>query len=275
MKLGYNQATCMKRSSVENDLRLCEKYGYDYIELRLDLLKEYLKEHSIKELNAFFKESHLKPYALNSIEDINFCTEQQWNELDELFTFACKVAQEINNPYLIIVPTMGPDMCTKTEAEVFDDSVAVIKKLSDIAKPYGVKLAFEPIGDRRWACNSMRQAYEIIKAVDREDVGLAIDCINVYLHDKCADVAYINEIPLEKIFVFHINDCEDLPLGVLDHCNRLFPGDGCIPISKITDLLKAKGYEEIASLELFRPEYWDMDPEDVIRIGAEKSKVYL
>ena len=43
LKLGYNEATCMKKSSVEMDLELCEKYGYDYIELRLDMLKEYFK----------------------------------------------------------------------------------------------------------------------------------------------------------------------------------------------------------------------------------------
>ena len=46
LKLGYNEATCKENSSVEKDLELCEKYGYDYIELRLDMLKEYLKTHT-------------------------------------------------------------------------------------------------------------------------------------------------------------------------------------------------------------------------------------
>ena len=41
LKLGYNEATCKENSCVEKDLELCEKYGYDYIELRLDMLKEY------------------------------------------------------------------------------------------------------------------------------------------------------------------------------------------------------------------------------------------
>ena len=50
LKLGYNEATCMKKSSVEMDLELCEKYGYDYIELRLDMLKEYLTLEKYEEL---------------------------------------------------------------------------------------------------------------------------------------------------------------------------------------------------------------------------------
>lgn len=275
MKLGFNEATCMKKSNVETDLVFCEKYGYDYIELRLDMLKDYFTRYSIEDLKAFFKASHLKPFALNSIEDINFCNEEQWESLVQLFTFGCEISKEIGNPYIIVVPTMGEDMCKKTEVEVFNDSVEVLEKLADIAKPYGVKLAFEPIGDRRWACNSLRQAYEIIDTLNRDDVGLAIDCINFYLNDKCADIEYIRKVPLQKIFVFHINDCEDLPFGVLDHCHRLFPGDGCIPVGAITDILKEKGYDEIASVELFRPEYWEMEPEDVLRIAAKKSEKFL
>ena len=50
LKLGYNEATCKENSTVENDLLLCEKYGYDYIELRLDMLQEYLKTHTVDDL---------------------------------------------------------------------------------------------------------------------------------------------------------------------------------------------------------------------------------
>lgn len=78
LKLGYNEATCKENSNVETDLLLCEKYGYDYIELRLDMLKDYLKTHTVDNLKAFFAKSHLKPFAFNSIENINFCTPEEW-----------------------------------------------------------------------------------------------------------------------------------------------------------------------------------------------------
>ena len=275
LKLGFNEATCKENSSVEKDLLLCEKYGYDYIELRLDMLKEYFKTHTIEELKAFFAEHHIKPFAFNSIENINFCNEQEWKELVELFTFGCEVAQQIGNPYIIVVPTVTSEICTKNEQEVFEDSVKVLNKLADIAEPYGVKLSFEPIGDKRWCCNSIRQALEIVQAVDRDSVGLTVDCINVYLHDKCADVEYIKKIPKEKLFVYHINDCEDLPLGILDHCHRLMPGLGTIPIAAVSEAVKEVGYDGPACLELFRPEYWEMDAEDVIKMGAETTKKFL
>ena len=53
LKLGYNEATCKENSTVEKDLALCEKYGYDYIELRLDMLKDYLQTHTVEDLKAF------------------------------------------------------------------------------------------------------------------------------------------------------------------------------------------------------------------------------
>jgi 2-keto-myo-inositol isomerase len=127
MKLGFNEATCMKRSSVEQDIRLCEKYGYEYIELRLDMLKKYFENHTINDLVSFFASSRIKPYAFNSIENINFCTEAQWDDLVSLFTFGCETAQAIGNPYIIVVPTMGNDMYLKAKNEVFDDSVTVLR----------------------------------------------------------------------------------------------------------------------------------------------------
>lgn len=271
-KLGFNEATCMNNSSVEQDLQLCEKYGYDSIELRLDMLKEYLKTHTVQDLKEFFEKSGLKPFAFNSIENINFCTEEEWEALVELFTFGCDIASRIGNPYMIVVPTMTSEYCTKNEQEVFEDSVKVLTELAKIAEPYGVKLAFEPIGDKRWCCNSIRQALEIVQAVDRDDVGLTVDCINFYMHDKGADLEMIRKIPKEKLFVFHLNDCEDLPLGVLDHCHRIMPGKGAIPVQEIIDAVESAGYDGPACLELFRPEYWDMEAEDVIRMGAESWK---
>ncbi len=275
LKLGFNEATCKENSTVEKDLEFCEKYGYDYIELRLDMLKEYLKTHTLDDLKAFFDKSHLKPFAFNSIENINFCTPEEWDTLVELFTFGCEVAQKIGNPYMIVVPTMTDEICTKDEKEVFEDSVKVLNQLADISEKYGVKLSFEPIGDRRWCCNSVRQALEIVEAVDRDSVGLTVDCINVYMHDKCADVEFIKKIPKEKLFVYHINDCEDLPLGILDHCHRIMPGKGTIPVKEVSEAVKAVGYDGPACLELFRPEYWDMDAEEVIKMGAESVKPYL
>lgn len=275
MKLGMNEATCKENSTLEKDLILCEKYHYSYIEIRLDMLKDYLKKHSIEELQSFFKTSYVKPYAFNSIEDINFCSKKQWEEVVALFTFACEMGQKIGNPYIIVVPTMSDDMIQKTEKEIVDDSVKVLRNLSDIAVSYGMKLAFEPIGNSRWCVRSLEQCMDIINAVDRKNVGVALDAFNLFLYNKLQNIDSLDLVPVEKIFVYHIDDSEDLPLSELDHCHRLFPGDGVIPLKLITQKLHEKGYDGIASVELFRPEYWAMDPDDVFRLAAKQTKQFL
>ena len=275
MKLGINEATCKENSSLELDLQLCEKYHYDYIEIRLDMLKDYLKKYTIEDLQNFFKTSHVKPYAFNSIEDINFCSPAQKKTMLDLFIFACEMGQKINNPYIIVVPTVSDEMLTKTDEEIFADSVKVLKKLSDIASSYNMKLAFEPIGNPRWCVRELTQCMKIINTVNRDNVGVALDAFNLFLYNKLQNINTIDLVPLEKIFVYHINDSEDLDLSVLDHCHRLLPGDGVIPLKEISAKLHAKGYDGIASIETFRPQYWQMNPDDVFRLGAEKTKIYL
>lgn len=89
---------------------------------------------------------------------LRFCTPEEWEKLVKLFTFGCKVAQQIGNPYIIVVPTVTNEICTRNEKEIFDDSVKVLNELADIAEPYGVKLSFEPIGDKKWCVRRSRSS---------------------------------------------------------------------------------------------------------------------
>ena len=275
MKLGYNEATCMQRSSLENDLRLCIAYGYDYIELRIDMLEDYLSTHSVETLRAFFQRSQVKPYSINAIDHINFNTPEQWEQIRKQILFGCEIAQAIDCPYLIVCPSKSDTYFTGTEKQVFDDTVAVLNRYADIAESYGVCIAFEPVGDRRWCCNSLRLATEIIRSVNRESVGLVLDCTNFYMHDKCADLHAIYRIPAGKLFVYHINDCDDKPFGELNQSDRIMPGEGCIPVAAITEAVRTVGYDGPACIELFRPAYWEMEPEEVFALGAECTHPYL
>ena len=69
MKIGFNEATALecKGQSLIADLEACEKYGFDYIEIRFDCIKDYLKEHTLEELADWFKNHRLKPWAYNTL----------------------------------------------------------------------------------------------------------------------------------------------------------------------------------------------------------------
>lgn len=67
MFISYNEACARDCSTLEQDLVLCEKAGFDYIEIRLDMLTDYLKRHTVEELAAFFCTSRLKSHAFNAL----------------------------------------------------------------------------------------------------------------------------------------------------------------------------------------------------------------
>ncbi|RLE92622.1 MAG: isomerase, partial [Thermoprotei archaeon] len=70
---------------------------------------------------------------------------------------------------------------------------------------------------------------------------------------------HLREVPGDKLFFVHINDCEDLPRDKLADKHRLFCGEGVIPLVDVLKIFREKGYEGYLSVEIFREEYWKMN----------------
>ena len=54
---------------------------FDYIEIRFDCVKDYLKEHTLEELADWFKNHHLKPWAYNTLIFFNQ-RDEAWGKRD-------------------------------------------------------------------------------------------------------------------------------------------------------------------------------------------------
>jgi 2-keto-myo-inositol isomerase len=271
MKIGFNEATTMKYSTLQKDLELAEKYGYDYLEIRFDKLKEYLKTRTLDDLNNFFKNNKIKPFALNALEFINFRIPDDYQKIKEDCEWLCDVGNRIDCRKLVIVPTFNVHAVTRELIK--NETVKVINDLADIADKYDMKLAFEFVGYPNCSVNTFDFAYEIIEAVDRDNVGVVLDCFHFFAMGSTLDD--LKKADGKKIFIFHIDDSEDLPIGTLNDANRLWPGEGVIPLERIIRILREIGYTEMASVELFRPEYWEWDTEKAIGYGKEATEKVL
>lgn len=271
MKICFNQATTMKYSTLEKDLEFCEKHGYDLIEIRIDKLEDYLTRHSVADLAEFFEESRLKPYAFNALEFITFQTETGMQKhIDTLHKIGA-IGKTIGCSKVVVVPTF--DVGDHTIDAIREESIKALNTLADIAKPYGMKLAYEFVGYPACSVNTFGQTYDIVEAVNRDDVGMVLDCFHFHaMNSKFED---LERADIRKIFIFHIDDCDNLPPGALRDNHRVWPGEGAVNLDRILTILKGKGYSEMASVELFRPEYWEMDIETVIQQGKEKTQKVL
>ena len=269
MKLCFNEATTIGNSTLEKDLELCEKHEYDLIEIRLDKLREYLETHSVGDLRAFFQKSHLKPFAFNALEWINFRTPEDWEVLMQGLDLFCAVGKEIGCDKVVIVPT--PDVGNKTIAEIKASSLEAIKAIDARARKNGwpMKLAFEFVGYPNLCVNTFGQAYDIVEAANMDNVGIVLDCF--HFHAMGSRFEDLERVTKEKLFILHIDDSEDLPVGAGRDEHRLWPGDGAANLARIFQILKDKGYDEMVSVELFRPEYYEMPADETIRIAKEKS----
>ena len=124
----------------------------------------------------------------------------------------------------------------------------------------------EFLGQTDCSVQTLDLAKKIVEKVNRNSVGLVIDTFHFYAGNSSLEA--IESLDASKLFIFHINDAEDLPKEQLTDAHRLYPGTGILPIKEIKERLDRIGWDKTVSVEIFRPEYWDQDPFEV----AKKAK---
>jgi len=278
MKTCYNQATTLRSSNLAQTLKYAEEAGFDFIELWISSFGEYFSSYSVCDLRNYFVKNRIKPLALDSFEDINFRKGKSYYDLLYEFERACNMAAEIDCKNIVLVPTIEPGLSKKYSAkDSYDDSVAVLSRLGEIAHGYNVNAAFEPIGFADCAVRTMWQGLEIVQTVNLDNVGLALDVFNLYLGSQLKDLDVIEQIDPNKIFIFHINDAPIMDSGAykLDHSDRVFPGDGALPVREMITALKKSGYRKAASVEIFNRKVDSMNPRDAIHMAYKKTTQFL
>ena len=264
MKIAINGATTMT-ADLETDIRSAGAAGYDLVELRSNKLYDYLETHTVDDLKALLAEAGVGVLSINTLEHITWRSEEDYAAIKEECAKLCEISTAIGCPYILAVPgalRQGP----KTEQETIDESVRVLNELADIAEPYGVKIGFEFLGEAGNSVQTLDLGSKIVDLVGRESVGNVIDTYHFYAGGSSFEA--IDRLDPNKLFILHINDAEDLPKEQLNDSKRLYPGLGILPIKEIKERLDEIGYDGPASIEIFRPEYWEQDPYEV----AAKAK---
>ncbi|WP_430536065.1 2-keto-myo-inositol isomerase [Listeria rocourtiae] len=268
MKLCFNEATTLENSNLEKDLEICEANGYDYIEIRsVDKLPEYLKTHTLDDLADYFASHHIKPLALNALIYFNNRDKEGHDAIIQEFREMMAICGKIGAKYVVAVPLMAPDKILRKDIKA--SSIAVLEELSDIAKPHGVKIAVEFIGHPECTINTFEDAYDIVQSVNRDNVGLVFD--SFHFHAMGSNIENLKNADGSKIFLFHIDDTEDFQIGILTDDDRVWPGYGAINLGAHISTLQTLGYSGAVSVELFRPEYYKLTPEETIRKAKETT----
>jgi 2-keto-myo-inositol isomerase len=258
MNLAFHSATTMT-SALEIDVAVTARAGFKALEVWTAKMDRYLAAHPLADLKSLFVDHGVKPLALNSIEFITFRGDE-FAQIQERLHELGKIAREIGCPTVMVIPSPLPDHKLSWSA-VRDECVNVLSDLSDIAHLYNIQLSFEFLGFG-WSCvRTPRAAFEIIQKVARENVGMTIDAAHFYGGGGLLDE--LDRLDPKRIFAFHLDDLEDTPKEAITDATRLLPGLGVVPLDDICARLKGIGYNGSCSIELFRPEYWNWDPQEL------------
>lgn len=284
MKIGYNEATGMGCSTLEQDLTLCEEAGFDFIEIRIDMLIRYFENHSLYDLQHFFADSHLRPHALNALylypEFLGSNdTQQQNSALMQEFMLACVVGDAIGAGHLIVVPPLQRDPKGGPYLGDWDDTyrdcVRILTRLSDFARSHRMKLCFELVGFNRSSVRGVEQADAIVRAVDRDNVGFVMDSYNIHLNGGLNDFSALTRVAAGKIFAAHINNADLVPEAEMGQNKRRFADTGVVDVGAFLHALRDAGYGGMVSVETFRPEYWAMPAEQVVAEAYRTTRAAL
>jgi 2-keto-myo-inositol isomerase len=270
MKIALNGATTM-HADLETDIKAASEAGFDLIEIWAAKLREFLKTKTVEDLIRLLQEHKLQPYSINSIEHITFRTPEDYEKIKAECEELSRIAGQIGCPYIVVVPGKLPE--NGDEEQIIEESVKVLHELAEIAEKHQVSLAFEFLGQTDCSVQTLDLGNKIVEKVNRKSVGNVLDTFHFYAGSSSFEA--IDTMNPEKLFIFHINDAEDLPKEQLTDAHRLYPGTGILPIKEIKAHLDKIGYDRMVSIEIFRPEYWNENPFEVARLAKFHTEKVL
>ena len=244
--------------SLEQDLADAAGAGFAGVELWWDKVKAYLTGHSAADLKTLLASHNLVPVSL--------CPLTIWPFRDTAparvsYREAVELAPQIGCDLVIACPDFRPARMTRDEA--LGIHAGELRDMATLAGANGVRLAIEPIG-RHTLCAGSADALSLIeRAGSPDNVGLLIDTFH-YFRSQVGD-AELDAIPIDKLFIIHVNDTEDGAIDELNDANRVYPLEGVIPIKAMLSRVIARGYDGYLSVEIFRPEYWNQPSAEVAR----------
>lgn len=177
-------------------------------------------------------------------------------------------ARDLGAPFIVASPPMG-----RADLGRCGDDYA---ELLTLGREIGIRPAMEFLGFVEHV-NSIPVAREIMERTGDPTATLVIDWFHMVRGDgRDTMFADLRALAPEQIAIVHLDDVPyAMPFSQMTDGDRVYPGDGDIPIDDLFAVLVEIGYQGPVSLELFSEALWAQDPYQVAKTGFEKSKKWF
>jgi sugar phosphate isomerase/epimerase len=172
--------------------------------------------------------------------------------------------------------------CSSTSSHATGDPGCLVRdlqKLSMLAVPYGIRIAYEALSWGRHV-NEYPQSWELVAEADRSNLGVAIDSFHVLAMGTSSE--QLEEMVPSKIFLVQLADfmwreirSREERIDTARHF-RVFPGEGVhsAEVAQLVRTLDRLGYRGDYSFEVFNDDYTQL-PVAVVAERARRSVKWL
>jgi 2-keto-myo-inositol isomerase len=145
-------------------------------------------------------------------------------------------------------------------------------QVTRLAAKYHVRIALEFIA-RSALLGSLGTTLKVLRDAQQQNVGVCLDICHFFAGiSKFEDLDDLRPGEIEHV---HFHDVPgSLPREHVAEPDRVPPGEGVVPLRRVTAVLDRIGYRGDLSTELFGPKYQKGDPKSVARLCFKALQPY-
>ena len=232
--------------------------GIRAVEPQLTKVREFAQKESVAAAKRLLDDLGLK--AMSSSNQIGLAepADARARSLDDL-KWKAELAQALGCDR-IVAPSAGAGPYTADDYKRGADN---LREAGEIAKPFGVSIMLEFSRTSRFAA-CLPTALTLVRNANHPNVRVMMDIFHFWGGvSKFEDLELLADGELHHL---HFEDVPaDPPREIQGQPNRVWPGEGIVPLRRVLDVLKGKHYAGAASVEMFNPAIQAMDPYDVAK----------
>ena len=224
--------------------------------------RQHIEPFGPKKAGTLLRESGLKVVSFCRGGFFPAVTERERSKAVDDNRRAIDEVAEIGAPLLVLVCGAVPGQPLEESRKQVADGIAAILPRAESA---GVRLSIEPLhpmyADSRSAVNTLKQANDVVETLGGAGLGVTVDVYHVWW-DPDLEREIRRAGANGWLASFHISDWRTPTRDLLN--DRALMGEGCIPIRRIRDWVRAAGFTGHDEVELFSDECWSGDQTKVL-----------
>ncbi|MDX1637652.1 MAG: sugar phosphate isomerase/epimerase [Balneolaceae bacterium] len=254
----------IRPASLEQKVEIADKAGFDAIEPWDGELEEYEKQGGdLKALGEEIRDRGLFVPSVIGLWNALPPTQSEWEQSLEDTRRRMRMAADIGSEHIQTIPnTVGENYDLQWVADRYRDIIEIGRQEYGL-KPAIVFVKFFPL-------KTLGEATAVAMNADHPEAMIIPDTFHMYISG--GGFHGLQMLDGSSIAIFQFADApESPPPDKMEDKHRVYPGDGVLPLPDIIKDLNKTGYKGCVSLELYNPNYWKQDLQQVAETGLRKT----